>query len=239
MLGKLICNPNSIKLHQLTTSLINLNIQQTRYIRVRKPPWIPRSKAKAFRVPPLYEPDPDETAFITPIIRNYKAQMRSIYQLFKTENKFSDKASLKAQEEQQRKMEEEKVLLELNDKRNADLLAEQLLDEEKKLDLKKKQLEQKLNEQQNAERAYVQLADEKVRKLKEKVKTFIDPNNLEFEIEKMLNERNDYNFSINTSGLMFKSGVAVNRHQAFDTKLIEPTKSVSSALTSTAVADNT
>ena len=68
------------------------------------------------------------------------------------------------------------------------------------------------------EREYIKLADENVKILKEKVKTFIDPNNLEFEIEKMLNERNDYNFAVNTNGQLFKNGNEVDKKQVFNTK---------------------
>ncbi len=231
MLSGVLIKPNPTLIKQLTVKLVSLNLQQTRQVRVHKPPWVPRSKAKAFRVPQLHQPDVDEVAFMTPIWRQYKAQMRSIYQLFKTENKFSDKASLKAQEEKRLRVEEEKVLLELNNKLNAELLVQQLADEDQKIEIKKKKLEEELNEKKKIERAYVQLADEKVRKLKEKSKKFIDPNNLEFEIEKMLNERHDYNFSINAGGLAFKNGVKVNRHEAFDTKYVPPQQSDNSAST--------
>ena len=72
---------------------LNILEQQLRHIRVRKPPWVPRSKAKAFRVPPLHVQDIEEELYMKDINRNWKAQMKSIYQLFKTEAKFSDKAS--------------------------------------------------------------------------------------------------------------------------------------------------
>ena len=62
------------------------------------------------------------------------------------------------------------------------------------------------------------MADEKIKLLKEQVKSFIDPNNLEYEIEKMLNERNDYNFSINHSGKLFKNSIEVTRAEAFSSK---------------------
>lgn len=200
------------------TKLASLNIQQTRNVRVNKPPWVPKSKSKAFRVPTLHKRDQEEADYMKPIWLHYKAEMRSMYQLFKTENKFSDKASLKAQEEKRAKIEEEQALLELNDKNNQELLQFQLGEEEQKLQIKKQQLESDLREKERVEKAYVQLAEDRVKRLKEKVKTFIDPNDLEFEIEKMLNERNDYNFSINTSGLMFKSGANVQRGDAFNTK---------------------
>lgn len=214
-------------------TLANYNLQQFRNVRVHKPPWVPRSKAKAFRVPPLHEPNPEEIAYMTPIWRSYRAQMRSVYQLFKTEFKFSDKASLKAQEEKRAKAAEEKILYEQNDKLNRELLEFQLAEEEQKLEAKKKQMTEQLEKNIELERAYVRLADEKVRKLKEKVKTFIDPNNLEFEIEKMLNERNEYNFSINASGQIFKNGQKVSRKDGFNTKFIsnETNKSIDSSTT--------
>jgi hypothetical protein len=196
----------------------NIIVQQTRNIRIRKPPWMPRSKAKAFRVPPLKEQDSAEQAYITPIWREYKATMRSIYQLFRTELKFSDKASLKAQEEKRIQAEEEKKLLAWNNMLNEELLQVQLKDEADKLEARKKQLELDLIENLRIEREYIKLADANVKILKEKVKTFIDPNNLEFEIEKMLNERNDYNFAVNTSGQLFKNGNEVDKKQVFNTK---------------------
>ncbi len=68
--------------------------QQLRHIRIRKPPWIPRSKAKAFRVPPMPVVDMEEKLYMDEINRKWRAQMRSVYHLLKTEAKFSDKASL-------------------------------------------------------------------------------------------------------------------------------------------------
>lgn len=41
--------------------------QQTRNIRIRKPPWVPRAKNKQFRVPPLHIPDASESAYMRPI----------------------------------------------------------------------------------------------------------------------------------------------------------------------------
>lgn len=49
------------------------------------------------------------------------------------------------------------------------------------------------------------VADEKVRVLKEKVKSFIDPSNLVYEIEKSLNSVVDYNFAITKSGRKIKA----------------------------------
>ena len=78
------------------TSFNKLNVleQQLRSIRVRKPPWIPRSKTKAFRIPPMPVVDLEEKLYMEDKIRHWRAEMRSVYQLFKTEAKFSDKASL-------------------------------------------------------------------------------------------------------------------------------------------------
>lgn len=85
-LSKAITVPSSNKL--------NILEQQIRTMRINKPPWIPRSKAKAFRVPPMPVVDAEEKIFMDGIKRKYNAEMKSIYQLFKTEFKFSDKASL-------------------------------------------------------------------------------------------------------------------------------------------------
>lgn len=75
---------------------VNLS-QASRTIRTKKAPWIPRAKSKAFRVPPVPVVDLEEKAFMESIHRNWRAQMRSMYALLKTEAKFSDKASLVSQ----------------------------------------------------------------------------------------------------------------------------------------------
>ncbi len=77
-----------------TLNRLSILEQQLRHIRTRKPPWIPRSKAKAFRVPPMPVVDMEEKLYMDDIQRNWRSQMRSVYQLLKTEAKFSDKASL-------------------------------------------------------------------------------------------------------------------------------------------------
>ena len=77
-----------------STNKLNVLEQQLRTMRIHKPPWIPRSKTKAFKVPQMPVVDAEEKIFMDDIKRKYNAEMKSIYQLFKTEFKFSDKASL-------------------------------------------------------------------------------------------------------------------------------------------------
>lgn len=125
-----------------------------------------------------------------------------------------------AQEEKRKLKEQEEYLLEKNEERNNAILEQQLLDLDMKLDKKKHDVEVQLSERQRQEALYIQVADEKIKSLKEKVKSFIDPDNLEYEIEKMLNERNDYNFSINHSGKMFKNSIEVTRAEAFNAKFL-------------------
>jgi hypothetical protein len=205
----------------ITANCLNkLNVinQQLRSIRVRKPPWIPRSKAKMFRVPPLKEVDKEEYEYMQPILRQYKAEMRSIYQLFKTEEKFSDKASFAAQEENRKKLKQEQYLLAKNEKNNERILKDQLIDEAKRIEMKKKQIEIELKEKQRLEELQVKVAEDKLKILNERAKSFIDPNNLEYEIEKMLNERHNHNFSIDISGRLYRNSVLLTREDAFNTK---------------------
>lgn len=196
-------------------ALLN-SCQQTRSIRQRKPPWIPRSKSKAFRVPPFYEQDQAESEYMKPLLRNYYAEMRSVYQLFKTEAKFTDQLSLKAKEEKKKLMEKQALLLKENDELNKQILAEQMQDEANRLEEMKRKAENEFKEKQRLNQLYFNEAERQVRKLKEKARHFVDPNNLEYEIEKALNERYDYNFSIDSSGRLFKNRVPVTHAQAFD-----------------------
>ena len=80
-------------LNKLPVSAINLS-PATRTVRTRKAPWSPRAKSKAFRVPPMPVVDMEEKIFMESTYRHWRAQMRSMYALLKTEAKFSDKASL-------------------------------------------------------------------------------------------------------------------------------------------------
>ena len=131
--------------------------------------------------------------------------MRSIYQLFKTEIKFSAKESLKVKEEKRILEAEEKRLYEENAVFNKTLLDEQLRDQEAELEAKKKRAEAELMRKFDTERRLAELADQNVKKLKEQAKSFIDPKNLEMEIEKALNSRVSYNFSIDEKGNIYKS----------------------------------
>ncbi|CAF1050006.1 unnamed protein product [Brachionus calyciflorus] len=205
---------------------ISQSIQQARSIRLRKPPWVPRAKNKQFRVPPLKPVNHEEYAYMKPIWDQYKSQMRSIYQLFKTEFKFSDKESIKAQEEKRKLEEKENRLLEENERVNSEILQNQLRDEVAKLEFKIKTAELDFKKQQKLDELYVRKADQLVSKLIEKSKTFIDPNNLEYEIEKALNERYDYNFSINSSGYFYKNKAQVNKAEAFNPKFFPKAKEI-------------
>ena len=118
-------------------------------------------------------------------------------------------------------MEQEKLLLAENEARNKEILAVQLREIEANIEREKLAVERRLAEKREKEAMYVQMAEEKVRALKEKAKSFIDPNNLEFEIEKMLNERHDYNFAINAQGSLFRNSQKVTRAQAFDTNYFQ------------------
>lgn len=200
------------------SSFKSLSIEQSRSIRLRKPPWVPRAKNKRFRIPPLKQQDKAEYDYMIPIWNRYRAEMRSIYLLFKTVAKFSDKESAKAQEEKKKLLEKENRLLEENERVNAEILKIQIEEENAKLEAKKKEAEFDFIKQKKIEELYVQKADRIVSKLIEKSKSFVDPNNLEYEIEKALNERYDHNFCIDSSGRFFKAKKLVSKAQAFDPK---------------------
>lgn len=78
-------------------------VQQNRSIKYRKPLSIPRPKGKRFYVRVKPELDQAEQAFLKNHWSLYKSQMRSIYQLFKTEHKFSGEKSEVVQNEIERK----------------------------------------------------------------------------------------------------------------------------------------
>lgn len=215
-------------LKSVTNSVLNsfksINIEQTRSIRLRKPPWVPRAKNKRFWVPPLKKQEQEEYDFMKPIWSKYKAEMRSIYLLFKTVAKFSDKESAKAQEEKKKLLDKENALLEENERMNAEILKIQLKEENEKLESKKKQAELELKKQKKIEELYVFKAEKMLSRLIEESKSFVDPDNLEYEIEKALNERIDHNFSIDSSGRFFKAKKLVTKAQAFNPKFLPAEK---------------
>ena len=51
----------------LAIDLVSTHTHQTRWIRTRKPPWVPRAKNKQFRIPPLHVQDPTIKSYMTPI----------------------------------------------------------------------------------------------------------------------------------------------------------------------------
>jgi|LakMenEpi03Aug12_release.lakeMendotaPanAssembly.Ray.scaffolds.fasta_scaffold3041574_1 hypothetical protein len=77
-------------------------LQQNRSIKYRKHPTAPRPKGKRFYV--IKKPDwnLEEQALLKKDWSIYKSQMRSIYQLFKTEHKFMGSESEVAQLELER-----------------------------------------------------------------------------------------------------------------------------------------
>ena len=196
-----------LKLKLLKQTLIvrnKIEYESIRGIRVFKPPWEPRSKKKQFFVPPVHVPDPAVKAYMSPIWQLYKTSMRSLYALFKTEAKFSNTESVKALEERQAEAAAEKIALAQNETENARILSIQMADDEERLAVAKTNVEVELETKRGEERKLVQLADERVKRLKEKVRPFIDPKDFELEIEKALNERKDYNFSIDQKGNIFR-----------------------------------
>ena len=79
-----------LKSWTLGKSLLGLEFQkqmqqQTRQVRIRKPPWAGRAKNKLFRVPPLHIQDQSEKAFMRPI---WYVLIRPIFAPFKCYNKF-------------------------------------------------------------------------------------------------------------------------------------------------------
>lgn len=199
---------------------ISSSQQQIRNFRFRKPPWLPKAKSKAFRIPPPHSHNYEELNYIKQITSNYWASMRSVYLLFKTVQKFSNKESFQAKEDERIFMEKEQELLKKNELMNDAILKIQLFDEENKLKEKIVQVEKEFKAKLEIEEKYKRIANEKVKKLKEKAKSFIDANNLEFEIEKMLNERHDHNFSIDPYGNYFRNKIQITAKQAFDSKFI-------------------
>lgn len=79
-----------LKSWTLGKSLLGLEFQkqmqqQTRQVRIRKPPWAGRAKNKLFRVPPLHIQDQSEKAFMRPI---WYVLIRPISVPFRCFNKF-------------------------------------------------------------------------------------------------------------------------------------------------------
>ena len=201
-------------------NLLKISVEQQRNVRLRKPPWEPLAKSKQFRVPPEKKRDIEEYNYIIPIVREYKAQMRSMYQLFKTEFKYSNQESMRVREDIRIQVKAEQALLELNEKFNKQMLEKQLEEAEVKLEEKKKQVEKEYLDKLNLEKSYREVAKKKFQIISEKSKSFIDQSNVEYEIEKMLNERHDYNFSIDYKGRTYKGQSVVTREQLFNTTFV-------------------
>lgn len=93
---------------------------------------------------------------------------------------------------------------ELNEK----ILNLQMTDLEIKKKEEKEIKERKLLKLKEEEAKIKEIVEIKVREVKEKAKKFIDPTKLDYEIEKMLNERIDYNFCINSKGVKYKENTS-------------------------------
>jgi hypothetical protein len=77
----------------------------------------------------------------------------------------------------------------------------------KDLEIKKKKEmefeEEKLNKIKERNLLFKEIAEKNVKELEEKSKNFIDPNNLEYEIEKMLNSLENYNYCVDNNGVKY------------------------------------
>lgn len=182
----------------------SIQLQSIRYLRMRKPPWEPRSKSKQYRIPPLHIESFEEKQHMVSIWQNYKTQLKSIYLLFGTEGKFSNKESLVVQELKNVEIQREIESMKKNDYINNELLKIQLTDNEKEILKLKEDSKLKYNKKLAKESLYQKIAENHVIKLKEKCTLFVDSKNLEDEINKMLNEKHDYSFSIDSRGNFYK-----------------------------------
>ena len=79
---------NALSAINLKKSVLPI-VEQTRWIRYRKPPHLPRPKGRRFYVRPEKEINQEEFNQFKPYWNLYKTNMRSIYNLFKAEKKFS------------------------------------------------------------------------------------------------------------------------------------------------------
>jgi hypothetical protein len=90
-----------------------------------------------------------------------------------------------------------------------DMEVQKAADEQKRLVLLKQKEEQ--------EKMLQEIADKKVKRIKELAKTFVDPNNLEAEIESALNQLISYDFSMDTKGNIYKLHDIEKNKQLADT----------------------
>jgi hypothetical protein len=87
---------------------------------------------------------------------------------------------------------------------NQKVFATQMLDLEAKLKKLEVNKQQKLLDMQTQQMLFKEAVEQRVKEVEEKSKYFVDPNNLEYEIERMLNERVDYNYCVDHDGTRFK-----------------------------------
>ena len=84
---------------------------------------------------------------------------------------------------------------------------------EKEMELEK----EKLNKMLERDAMYKEVVEKRVKDLEAKSKTFVDPNNLEYEIEKVLNSLENYNFCVDGQGnryVDYERGIKLERISA-------------------------
>ncbi|KAK3590100.1 hypothetical protein CHS0354_041146 [Potamilus streckersoni] len=170
-------------------------------VRWRKPRWLPKAPSKIFKVRKPTPIDPEEDAMLKKHFHHYRTVVRAIRSfLLKEDIAKMSKEAITVEEKQQLAQQEWEWVIAENYKWNKTIAvvreARQRIEE-----AQRKDLQERIVKRDEEERLKVLIeAEQEVLREKEAAATFITPENLDIEIEKVLNTRTDYEFAITENG---------------------------------------
>ncbi|XP_041370474.1 probable 28S ribosomal protein S26, mitochondrial [Gigantopelta aegis] len=170
------------------------------FIRWRKPRWVPKAKSKIFYVRKPTPIDPEENSELKLRYAHYRTHVRairhylSVSMLERTQQKMvDDDVEQREHDDIAWMIAENNTWNEQSAKFREERLVGETMKKQLKLQLKAdREMAQKLN--------MIEKAQKQLQKEIEAAESHISLDNLDLEIEKLLNQRKDYNFAIDTRG---------------------------------------
>ncbi|XP_076467411.1 small ribosomal subunit protein mS26-like [Babylonia areolata] len=180
---------------------LNLPVPLVNIVRGIKPRWLPKSKSKIFYVRTPTPIDPEENEETRTAYFHYRTQIRAVRKFLLDQHLAKVNVMLeKSAAEDRDHAAELQLMEELNNQWNsrvAPLREAAWLEEKEKQD---GQTRRWMERDQRRKAKRLEKAEEKLERDLKETDTFITLDNLDTEIEKLLNLRQDYNFAIDKQG---------------------------------------
>ncbi|KAL3864201.1 hypothetical protein ACJMK2_005906 [Sinanodonta woodiana] len=171
-------------------------------VRWRKPRWLPKAPSKIFKVRKPTPIDPEENAMLKTHFDHYRTVVKAIRSFMLTEDLAKMKKKTLSEEEKQRLAQQEWDWMVAENYQWNKTTAVVREARQKMEEVQRKDLQERIVKRDEDERLKELIkAEQEFLREKEAAATFITPENLDIEIEKVLNTRTDYEFAITERGV--------------------------------------